>query len=135
MDTTEQQGRMFSRGGRFALAITSLLFGLMLLLWASDQGELWKYAPATFCFAVFGAIVFPPGLSRLCGYLISLAVLALCIQVAIDEFDGGSLRYFLDIGHILSTFGIPALVFLAKGRAPFDFGRDDSRRSSNDEDD
>ena len=126
---------MFSRGGRIALAISSLLFGLMLLLWASDQGELWKYAPAMFCFAIFGAIAFPPGLSRLCGYAIALAVLALCIQIALDEFDGGSWEYLLGIGHILLTFGIPALVFLARGRVPFEFGASNPRMLSPEEDD
>ena len=126
---------MFSRGGRIALAISSLLFGLMLLLWASDQGELWKYAPAMFCFAIFGAITLPPVLSRLCGYAIALAVFGLCIQIALDKFDGGSLDYFLGIGHILVTFGIPALVFLARGRVPFEFGANDSQMSSDEEDD
>ena len=94
----------------------------MLLLWPSDQRELWKYAPATFCFAIFGAIVLPPTLSRWCGYGIALAILALCIQIAIDKFDGGSLEYVLAIGKILLTFGLPALIFLVKGSVPFRFG-------------
>jgi hypothetical protein len=120
---------MFSRGGQIALAISSLLFGLMLLLWASDQGELWKYAPAMFCFAIFGAVVFPPRLSRWCGYAIAFAVLMLCIQVAFDKFDGGSLDYVLGIGHIFVTFGLPALIFLAKGKAPYEFGAHDQSAS------
>ena len=94
----------------------------MLFLWASGQGELWKYAPAMFCFAIFGAIVLPPTLSRWCGYGIALAILVLCVQVAIDKFDGGSVEYVISIGKILLTFGLPALVFLAKGRVPFEFG-------------
>ena len=122
MDSSEAQAPMFSRGGRIALAASSLLFGMMLLLWASDQGELWKYAPAMFCFAIFGAILLPPKLSRWCGYGIALAILVLCIQVAIDKFDGGSVAYVIGIGKILVTFGLPALVFLAKGRVPFEFG-------------
>ena len=113
---------MFSRGGRIALAVSALLFGLMLLLWASDQGELWKHAPAMFCFAIFGAIVFPPKMSRWCGYGVALTILVLCAQVAVDSFDGGSVEYVIAMGKILFTFGFPALVFLAKGRVPFQFG-------------
>jgi len=130
----ETQAPMFSRGGGIALAVSSLLFGLMLLLWASDQGELWKYAPAMFCFAIFGAIVFPPKLSRWCGYGIALAILVLCIQVAIDKFDGGSVEYVIGIGKILLTFGFPAVVFLAKGRVPFEFGAAQRSTSEHDED-
>jgi hypothetical protein len=126
---------MFSRGGRIALAASSLLFGLMLLLWASDQRELWKYAPAMFCFAIFGAIVLPSKLSRWCGYGIALAVLALCIQIAIGQFDGGSLEYLLGIGKILLTFGVPALIFLAKGTVPFGFGAPHQSVSENEDSD
>jgi peptidoglycan/LPS O-acetylase OafA/YrhL len=134
VDSSETQGPMFSRGGRIALAVSALLFGLMLLLWASDQGELWKYAPAMFCFAIFGAIVLPPKLSRWCGYGIALAILVLCAQVAIDKFDGGSVEYVIGVGKILLTFGLPALVFLAKGRAPFQFGAVQQSTSERDED-
>ena len=116
---------MFSRGGRIALAVSSLLFGLILLLWASDQREIWKFAPALFCFAIFGAIVLPPRFSRWCGYGLSLAIVALCIQMAVAKFDGGSLDDVLGMGHIFVTFGLPALVFLAKGRVPYDFGASD----------
>lgn len=126
---------MFSRGGRIALAASSLLFGLMLLLWASDQRELWKYAPAMFCFAIFGAIVLPPNLARWCGYGIAFAILVLCIQVAVDTFDGGSLEYLIGIGKILLTFGLPALVFLAKGRVPFEFGAAQQSTAKREEDD
>jgi hypothetical protein len=31
-------------------------------------------------------------------------------------------EYVISIGKILLTFGLPALVFLAKGRVPFEFG-------------
>ena len=129
MTDDAQQRRMFSPWARGTLAVFSLLFGLMLALWASDQRELWKYSPALFCFAIFGAIVLPAKIARWCGYAIAFVILVLCVEVVLEASRGpveGLAVYKL--GRLLLMYGLPALVFLLRGKVPFAFGE---RRPNN----
>ncbi len=113
---------MFSPWARVTLAVFSLLFGLIMTLWASDQGELWKYSPALFCFAIFGAIVLPERVALWCGYSIAFVVLVLSVQLVINGFKGWSISYVVRAARLLFMYGLPALVFLVRGKVPFAFG-------------
>lgn len=133
MEPETEQPRMFSRGARVALAAFSALFGLMLLLWASDQQEIWNYAPSMFCFAIFGAIVLPSPLEKLCGYAISFVVLTACLLVILDGAENWTWRYAFDAAHIYLTFGAPALAFLIRDKLPFEFGSEGKPANHEDE--
>lgn len=117
----EQPDHMFSPWARFVLAAFSLLFGLMLLLWASDQREAWKFAPALFCLAVFGALISPRRASRLFGRVVAFAVLATIVLVLIDGYKELSLTFIGQALGIVTIFGIPAFMFLVRGQLPFNF--------------
>ena len=117
--TDEAQRRMFSPWARATLAVFALIFGLVLALWASDQGEAWKYSPALFCFAICGAIVLPHRLALWCGYAIAITVVLVLVLVLVESFDGGSVGYAYKAGRVSLMFGLPALVFLLRGKVPF----------------
>jgi drug/metabolite transporter superfamily protein YnfA len=117
----EQPDHMFSPWARFVLAAFCLLFGLMLLLWASDQREIWKFAPALFCLAVFSALISSRRASRLFGRVVAFAVLSTIVFVLIDGHKEFSITYIAQAVGIVTIFGIPAFMFLVRGQMPFNF--------------
>jgi hypothetical protein len=118
-DREEQPEHMFSPWARFVLAVFCLLFGLMLLLWASDQREFWKFVPALFCLAIFGALISPRRASRFFGRIVAFVVVSTIVLVLIDGYKEVSITYIAQAVGIVTIFGIPAFMFLVRGQLPF----------------
>ena len=106
----------FSVGFKVTLAFFSILSGLMLSLWASDQTELWNWFPAFFCFAIAGTVVLPRKLAIACGYVVALTICLLNIWLIQLWLSGKEpmasvLRFTL-------AFGMPAVAFLLYRQFP-----------------
>ncbi|OZG72660.1 hypothetical protein BTA51_14115 [Hahella sp. CCB-MM4] len=54
----KENGTDLNPVSRWILAIFSILFGLVMLLWAQGQ-EAWKVIPAIFCFIIAGVCILP----------------------------------------------------------------------------
>ena len=114
-DVPEGEPR-FGMGFRITVGVVALLSGVILLLWASDFTEVWKYAPALFCFAIVGVVALPRPFAVFCGYLVAVVVLALCLWFLYLGVTGKeSLGNALRAGAI---YGLPALAFILYRQLP-----------------
>lgn len=125
-DETKPTERMFSPWARVVLAVFSLAFGLILVLWASGQGSPWKYAPALFCFAIVGAAVLPGRLAKLCGRIVALGIVSTIAFLIIDGFEELTVLSALQAIAWIVVFGVPATLYLIRGELPFKSYQSDS---------
>lgn len=94
---------------RRIVACVSVLFGLMMLLWAQGQ-EAWKFTPALFCFIIAGACVLPQPIKGWCGNIIAVVIIALAMGFFYADHldpqpDHSPVRFAL-------VFGLPAIAYL-----------------------
>ncbi len=118
-DTTKPKERLLSPWARIVLAVFSLAFGLMLVLWAWGQGSPWKYAPAFFCFAIVGAMILPGRLAKLCGRVVALGIVSTIAFLIVDGFAELTLLSGLQAIAWIVLFGVPAGLYLIRGELPF----------------
>ena len=94
---------------RWVLAFFSVLFGLIMVLWALGQ-EPWKLLPAAFCFVIAGACVLPQPIKGWCGTILAGTIICLAVSFFYasyqDPHPGSS-----PLGFALG-FGLPALAYL-----------------------
>lgn len=107
---------MFGRSFRVFVGSVSLLSGLIMLLWASDQGALWKYLPALFCFCIFGIVALPRPLAIACGYVVAGCVLGLCAVSVYSAYSGRETWW--RALRVCEVYGLPALAFVVYRQIP-----------------
>jgi hypothetical protein len=118
----EPEQRAFSPMARWILAIFSLLFGLIMLLWASGSDNDFRYLPSAFCFAIFGASVLPKPIAVWCGRFIAVVVLIGCtwfIYLGVTDPN----KDLINSLRVFGIYGVPALFFLLYSKLPFSFTR------------
>ena len=98
-----------SLGARITIAVFSLLFGAIMLLWAQGQ-ESWKLVPAIFCFIIAGACILPQPIKGWCGNIVAIVVIVWAVTFLYLDFvdpkpDQEPMMF-------ASLFGLPALVYL-----------------------
>lgn len=75
---------------RIILAAFSLLFGLMLALWASgDEGSWFRWLPAAFCFAIAVTCIARGRLAHFFGGLIALSVICAGLAYLVEMWLAG----------------------------------------------
>lgn len=105
-------------GAAFKIIVGGVAFlcGVVLWLWASDLGAVWKYIPALFCFAIFGVVALPRPIAIACGYFVAGSVLALSLWFLYLGVSGQEpLVNALRFG---AVYGLPALAFLVYRQLP-----------------
>lgn len=95
---------------RWIIAFFSVLFGLIMILWAQDQ-ETWKLIPGVFCFVIAGACILPQPIKGWCGNIVAIVVVGLAIGFFYadhqdPQLDNSPIRFAI-------VFGLPALAYLA----------------------
>jgi hypothetical protein len=101
---------------RILVGGVAFLCGVVLWLWATDQGAVWKYFPSLFCFCIFGIVALPRPVALACGYLVALVVLALSVWFLYLGFTGKD--PLLNAVRFSAVYGLPALAFLVYRQIP-----------------
>lgn len=121
MSDTTTSSRMFSPWARRLIASFAIVVGLVLALGASDQGELRKFWPSLVCFAIAAANLLPPRIAKWFAKFVALVIVLVCGYGVASSWNGTPQDKFsaLKIGLLL---GLPALLYLAAGLMPYEFG-------------
>lgn len=111
---------MFSPWARWTLGIVSFVLGLVLLLGASDQGQLWKFLLPLVFLAISGANLLPPRIARWFARAVAVAIALFCLYLVPKVLAAPRLDVRMLVA--CAVFGGGALLYLFARILPFQFG-------------